>query len=471
MADLTQDPAPAAATEAASEGYRPLSLTALVGFLLALLFVALVLVGGLAAFGGKHPRWLVVWLVVGLVGGWVTALFAQAPRPRDGRHRVGRPDDADRTLRPRDLLRNLPLAVALARLAPRRRRTPDVLAGVVAYRRLRRDVGGAGLARWGIGLVLFFSLNYGAYYLSSIYAVRAQGREATDEFLELLKASDKDPSKLYQAFARTMMNGSRPQITDLRRVVEVESNASQGVTGGAYSTFVLNTTVRLVQMFGEDAKYEKIGTAEEHDKGGYRVRVTYRVTGEMGTADFDLYAFGQESTDGGVVRRQWHIEVNPIPLQDIPNNLRTTEEGRGMIAATSSTRALAQAWLDSLTNHNTEGAYLATVAPDKHSPQVEAQVFLESGLYSLPGWLVGSTLKARLRPRRFRAQPAGLPRRLHPRGGRPLPARQNGQGPGPPGDHLPRAKIPHGGSLARDTRHPGAGRTDAVSPDGRHDRD
>src|SRR3569623_2718429 len=79
MADLTREPALTATTEVASEGYRPLSLMALVGFLLSLLFVACVLVGGLAAFGARHSNWLVVWLVVALVGGWVAALAMTRP--------------------------------------------------------------------------------------------------------------------------------------------------------------------------------------------------------------------------------------------------------------------------------------------------------------------------------------------------------------------------------------------------------
>ena len=62
--------------------------------------------------------------------------------------------------------------------------------------------------------------------------------------------------------------------------------------------------------------------------------MTYRATSDLGTADFDLFAFGQESTKGAVVRRQWHIEATATPLEGMPNNLRSTDEGKGMIAAT-----------------------------------------------------------------------------------------------------------------------------------------
>jgi hypothetical protein len=397
MADLTQDPASTATTDGASEGYRPLSLMALVGFILALLFVASVLVGGLAAFGGQHPRWLVVWLVVALVGGWLLAQSLK--RPVLGTIGLA--------------LAGLTTLVGLFGLVTCSATSPWLLPWPVwilvgaallmcwlASSRIAASegtLGGAALARWGVGLVLFFTLNYGAYYLSSIYAVRAQGRECTDEFLELVKASDKEPFKLYEAFARTMTHGARHRVTDLRRAVEVESNAGQGITGGAYSTFVLNTTVRLVQTFGEDAKYEKIGTAEEHDKGGYRVRVTYRVTGKLGVADFDLFAFGEESIDGAVVRRQWHIEVIPVPMEAMANNFRSTDEGRGMIVAISSSKNLAQQWLDEISAHRIEGAYLATVAPDERRAQIEAQIYLESGLFSLPGWVLGDALKASTR--------------------------------------------------------------------------
>ena len=394
MADLTQDPASTATTDGASEGYRPLSLMALVGFVLALLFVASVLVGGLVAFGGQHPRWLVVWLVVALVGGWLVALSLKRPVLAT----VGL------------ALAGLTTLVGLFGLVTCSATSPWLLPWPIwllvgaallmcwlASSRIAASegtLGGAALARWGVGLVLFFTLNYGAYYLSSIYAVRAQGRECTDEFLELVKASDKEPSKLYEAFARSMTHGARHRVTDLRRAVEVESNAGQGITGGAYSTFVLNTTVRLVQLFGEEAKYEKIGTAEEHDKGGYRVRVTYRATGKLGVVDFDLFAFGEESTDGAVVRRQWHIEVLPVPLEAMANSFRMTDEGKAMIVSISSSKILAQQWLDELTARRIDGAYLATVSPDERRAQIEAQMYVENGLFSLPGWLLGDVQQA-----------------------------------------------------------------------------
>src|SRR3569623_2399790 len=106
-----------------------------------------------------------------------------------------------------------------------------------------------------------------------------------------------------------MEHGARHQVADRRGSVEGEYNIAKGSMPGAYTTFTHNTTVRLIQLFGEDARYEKVGTTEEYEKGGYRVRVTYRATSDLGTADFDLFAFGQESAKGAVVRRQWHIEV------------------------------------------------------------------------------------------------------------------------------------------------------------------
>jgi hypothetical protein len=389
MADLTQDPASTAAPAGASEGYRPLSLLALVGFLLALLFVASVLVGGLAAFAARYPRWLVIAIVAALVGGWLTGLSRK--------HGVAGPIGL--ALAGMATLLGMGGLVAFSGTSPWLLPWPVwLLVGValltcwLASSRIAASegtLGGAALARWGIGLTLFFTLNYGAYLLSSIYAVRSQARECTDEFIDLLQKG-----KVLDAFVRTLPARSRPSGGDLRREVEVKSNVPSGPTGGAYSAFTHSTVVRLVQMFGEDAKYEKIGINEEYEKGGYQVRVTYRATTSMGIADFDVFAFGEESSDGAAVRRQWHIKMGPASLEAIAKNLFLIDEGQAMFAAIASTKYMAEQWLDQLTTRRIDEAYLATVAPDRRRRQAEARVLQQHALVSLTGLAIGGALQA-----------------------------------------------------------------------------
>ena len=275
MADLTQEPSSTAAADreppGESEGYRPLSLLALGGFLLSLLFAGSVLMGGIVAFAVRYPRWLVVAIVATAVGGWLSALSRK-------RNMVG---TVCLALAGLATLVGLGSLVAFSGTSPWLLPWPIwILVGVaLAVCWLARSrivasegtLGGSALAGWGIGMTLFFALNYGAYSLSSTYAVRSQGRDTTDEFVELLKQG-----KTFEAFILTKPPRSRPSGGDLRRIVEVESNAPTPPAGGAYTAFTHHPTVRMLQMSGREATIEKLGVHEVYERNGFQVNSAYR---------------------------------------------------------------------------------------------------------------------------------------------------------------------------------------------------
>lgn len=392
MADLTQDRTSSAAPDRApsgeSEGYRPLSLLALGGFLLSLLFGGTVLIGGIVAFAARYPKWLIVAIVVTAAAGWLIALS----RKRGVVGTIGM------TLAGLATLLGLGSLVAFSGTSPWLLPSPiwilvavALVTCLLARSRIAASegtLGGSALAGWGILLTLFFALNYGAYSLSNTYAVRSQGRETTDEFIELLKQG-----KTLEAFLLTKPFKSRPSGGDLRRIVEVESNTPAPPAGGAYTAFTHNPTIQIIQMSGPKATFEKVSVNQTYERNGFQVRTTYRASGDLGLIEFALMAFGQESNDGAAVRRQWHIELGR-PSPEMMRSIHQSEEGRGLIGAIESTKPIVGRWLENLTLRRTGEAYLSTVSPDERQGQAKALLLKESGIFSLTGVALGGGLQA-----------------------------------------------------------------------------
>ncbi len=392
MADLTQDrtssAAPDRASSGESEGYRPLSLLALGGFLLSLLFGGTVLIGGILPFAVLYRKWLIVAVVVTVAAGWLIALS----RKRGVVGTIGM------ALAGLATLVGLGSLVAFSGTSPWLLPSPIwiLVAVALATCLLARSriaasegtLGGSALAGWGVLLTLFFALNYGAYSLSNTYAVRSQGREATDEFIELLKQG-----KTLEAFLLTKPSNSRPSGGDLRRSVEEASNTPAPPAGGAYTAFTHSPTIRIIQMSGPDATFEKVSIHQTHERNGFQVRTTYRASGDLGLIEFAVLAFGQESNDGATVRRQWHIEVGP-PSPEMMRSIHQSEEGRGLIGAIESTKMVVGQWLEHLNTRRIGEAYLSTVSPDKRQAQAKALLLKESGIFSLTGLALGGGLQA-----------------------------------------------------------------------------
>ena len=344
MADLTPAPLPAAPPAepaAAAEGYRPLSLLALVGFVLAALFAASVLVGGLAAFAARYPKFAVVLAAAAAAGGWSAA----AARRRSGATvlvwaAIG--------LGLAITLVGLGSLVAFSGTSPWL--LPDAIWLLVAAALLtcwlalsriaaaEGTLGGASLAKWGVGLTLFFALNYGAYRLSTTFAVRSQARFCTDTFLDLLRHGEPQAAFLY-----TVPTNRRPQGGDLRRIIEVEHNVGGAAGRGAYSLFSNASFVQQLMLAGKEAKLEPVGFSTTFEKRAYYSTVTYKVTTPLASFVLDVTAVGQEGAEGAAIRRQWHVEMGQSGIHT--NSEVLTSEGELMKAADGPTRLLVRDWV------------------------------------------------------------------------------------------------------------------------------
>jgi hypothetical protein len=389
-----RDPGPAATPSSlpSSEAYRPLSLLAIAGFALAVLYAVVVIVGGLAVLAGRHAVAFRLLLVLVPLGALLVALLRQGRQPGQIASFVGLAVAAVATVLGLGslvaysgsnpwLLPNFMWAVVLA-------------AGVISWVALGRiqasegTLSGTALARWGLGLSLFFGINYAAYLASNVLAVRRQARDCAEDFLEQIKQGD-----INAAFIRTLESSSRPPAgADPRPELEVKHNMSRSADGGPYSLFGQSDLARLVTMGGTSTKFEPRSAAVEFDGGTYKATLQYRATTFQGSFDVTVTAWGKDAA--GLGRRQWYIVQGGTGV--VPP-LAWTDEGVQMNALSPLTREFARAWGQKLRANKIDEAYLDTVPPQQRLAQTAAwrcstpAVLGAAGLAPLSQWTQGAT--------------------------------------------------------------------------------
>jgi hypothetical protein len=349
----------------APEPYRPLSLLAVAGFALAVVYAAAVTVGGLAIFVARYRAPALVLLVfvplcavvVGVVRRQTDRLGAFVGLALAGAATV----------------------IGLGSLVAFSGSNPWLLPGfmwlvavaalVVSWLARARiaasedTLSGAALARWGIGLSLFFGVNYAAYQASTTLAVRSQARQCADDFLDEIKKGD-----LLQAYVLTLPPAKRPQPgPGLRRQIEILHNTSRGgIEGGPFFRFTQTDVVRLIQLAGDQGKLEPTTAAPHFEQGVYGVLVQYLLTTPQGTFEIGVQTLGSESAEGRG-RREWHVEPRATTLLRV---VEQTEKGRAMEALTAQAGQLARHWSALLAQHNAEAAYFDTVPGDQREKQL-----------------------------------------------------------------------------------------------------
>ncbi|MFO0927047.1 MAG: hypothetical protein U0736_08390 [Gemmataceae bacterium] len=368
-----------------AESYRPLSLLAILGFVLGAAYAGLVVIGGVTGFALRYPRLLGLLAGGAALGGLVVALASRR--------------------RGTELLTHVAAAVlgvltviGLGSLVAYASGNPwlwpsslwpVMLAGMglswLASSRIRASEGtlsGVGLARWGFWLSLTFGLIYGAYLLSNNLAVIGQASGCADEFLALIRKGD-----VPQAFLRTLPPRSRPAPgADLRRILEVEHNVPRGPTegAGAYAMFTRANYVELIRMGGDAVTWTQTSVdAPEFDRGSYRVGLNYDVVTPFGRFALHVATLGQEAADeGGGVRRKWNVEQMQCSMSSFSE---ITPERKRYDLAKRYAADLAQAWLTLLRTGNTEFAYLLTLPHDQRGPQSACAALDAPALMGLTG--------------------------------------------------------------------------------------
>lgn len=352
------------------ESYRPLSLLAILGFLIGLFYAVLVVLGGLAGFVLRYPR------LVGLLTGGAVAIGLVVALVRQRRGAAQMAVHAGAALLVVLTILGLGSLMAFTSSNPWQWPAslwPVPLAGIVvswiAASRIRASentLSGAPLARWGLGLSLCFGILYSAYLLSNNVAVSNQASVCAEEFLDLIRQGD-----VPQAFLRTLPPRSRPAPgTDIRRILEVEHNVPRGITdgSGAYATFTRVNFVELIRLGGPEATWAQANVdTPEFDRGTYRVGLTYDVTSPFGRFSVRIATVGQEAADeAGGVRRKWHVDQNGTSLLRFAE---ITPERKRYDLAKHYANEVVRTWLTMVRAGNTSFAYLLTLPNAQRRPQ------------------------------------------------------------------------------------------------------
>lgn len=312
MPGSTEEALAAGAT--AAETYRPLSLLALLGFGLAVLYSFLVLIGAAVALFGRTP-----WLMPG----WTFLL---------------------------------PLVV--------------LFVCWVAGTRIRDSEGsltGQGFATWGIRLAILVALTYGAYYTATFFAIRGQAVEAADRFFEHLKKGQNEP-----AFLMAMGIPTKDVApAELRNTIEARFNTAKPTPGGgampgAYTQFLETHYVRFIAMDGERANITLRGVNDwTHNKDGYRVVLNYHIATTMADFDLDVETMGRDSKPGEPKGRQWLVHNPPDPS---PQAIKWTPRGREtMEGIVQPAQRFATSWTERVNQNQLIEAYLDTLPPSERS--------------------------------------------------------------------------------------------------------
>jgi hypothetical protein len=365
-------------SEERAEPYRPLSLLAIGGFSLAVLFAAAVTMGGLAAFAGRHSLMFKILLGLGPLAAVLLAAMRRERQPAQMASFVGL------LILAAAAILGLGSLVAYSSESPWLLPWPMwlvVIAAAVLSWAARVRIGasentlsGDALARWGLGMSLFFGIIYAAYLAGNDWGVRGQARACVEDFLKQLEQGD-----VMQAFIRSIPPDSRPAPGKERDTVEITWNISRGREPGAYSAFENSDLVRLLLLSGKEARLEPINFTPDFDKGFYRVIFRYKVTMPMGNVDAAVAALGRDTSTG---RRRWYIDLSHTGIIGRPI---LNEEGDRLAQLHGAATRFARRWGTRVQKHDLDEAYLDTVPGDQREAQQEVKARCSAALMGAAG--------------------------------------------------------------------------------------
>jgi hypothetical protein len=297
---------------AAPETYQPLSLLAMAGFAIAIIYTLVVLIGGAVALFGRIPWLMPYWTFLLPLAAWIVC-WAARTRIRD---------------------------------------SEGTLSGI-------------GFTTWGSRLAIVLGLTYAAYYSFTFLAVRFQAVAWTDNFFEQLKKGE-----LEQAYLTSMGVPTKGiERSELRNEVESRFNTPKGKPGtvGAFTRFREDSSVRFIEMAGETANITPRGVEEWEFKsggnGGYRVVLNYHVATPLTEFDVKIETFGRDPKPGERGGRQWQINLANGILSVSEN--RMTPEGTAFVVKSLMAQAFVTDWILKLDESRWKDTYLLTLEPSE----------------------------------------------------------------------------------------------------------
>lgn len=298
--------------------YRPLSVAAIVGFVLAVLYSAFIVLGALFTFITGDHFLLSTWTVV------------------------------------------LPVVVVVV-----------CLFGRSAVQSSEGALGGLKLANWGVGLTVVCGLGYWSYYAATILALRQQAVA----FVEAKFIPALTKGKVEEAFMLTF-TPPRPEVApaELRKFIEEHINMHVNRKApGRFTMFSQTDYVRFMEMAKDATKVTLLSAGVPTvERGGMEVPLTYRVDTPVKSFDLQVVARASESPKG----REWQVMENKTGT--IINSISWNAEGNRLFQKNEpAAREFANSFAAKLAAQlDTEGAFLDTLPPGQRAklkPKLKGQ--------------------------------------------------------------------------------------------------
>lgn len=369
------------------EPYRPLSLLAILGLSLAVVYSLLVLLGGLAPLMGRYPKLILSLLFAAPLLGAQVALLSRNRTTSRVLNYAG--------ISLGGLVSILGLGGLIGFSGTNPWYVPNgmgwlllavaVLLCWFAQSRIQKSEGtlsGLSLARWGMGLSLFFGLMYSAYLASSTFAIRSQAKQCVEEFLQTMQKTD-DPESLQKAYLLSLPQRSRP-TSDFRRAIEIEHNNVNDPRSrnmGMFSRFRFTPFALFLRQGPNRIVFDRLSSTS-FDRGEHKMSLIYRVDGPLGDYDIQVGTIGSDVTDATGTRRQWHVDLmNTAIIRAVNPNA----EGKVFENSARTGFEIAGTWCNRLQSGQVGPAFLDTLPYKERIRQLGAAALTNPGLVAMAG--------------------------------------------------------------------------------------
>ncbi|MBJ7303460.1 MAG: hypothetical protein JHD26_03345, partial [Gemmataceae bacterium] len=224
----------------------------------------------------------------------------------------------------------------------------SILLSFFAYSRIRASdntMGGEKLSLWSMQITAIFILCYLANFAGTYFAVRNQADTFVKQWLGVIAKGEVD-----KAFLLTLKPPRPSEDSNLRTTFEITYNiAADPLAKGAYSAFKAKDYVRLIQFAGDTSTKFSLKSASSpvYEMGGYLVRLVYQIDLPDGMMEVAVTALGQESPTGGFKGRQWQVIVDGSGMTQ---KLKTNDESRKKFELSVSAMEFASSWCMAVAN-------------------------------------------------------------------------------------------------------------------------
>jgi hypothetical protein len=226
--------------------------------------------------------------------------------------------------------------------------------------RSENTLSGLPLCNWGMGAIAVFGLVYLAYYYATWTAMWLESEAFAKQWVEQLGKGEVDG-----AFLFTLPPDQRPpQNAETRTKLETLFNQPGPRGEGSYSAFCARDFVRLIAGAPGDTKVESPRLMDwKYVEGQYEVLYRCRAASPVCAFDLDITTRSYTNAKGPAQGRQWFVEAKATgrsstePIQFTPN-------GQVLVDQLGPAREFAQGWIEKWYRlDDPEAAYLETLPP------------------------------------------------------------------------------------------------------------